>query len=515
MSDKKSIEKLFGDALGKGGSHPPKSTEDAIRKKLIEAGLLKEDKSKKRFFFGLWSISALVVLSVTLGYFLKDDHKNIARKAAQTEQNNRPALIGTEQQSNYNVQQDSLSSGGSEVQTVANENATHSNTNIKSTPVAGEDFKEDTKSIARNFTKPEKELKTANNKVPVNNKGAQPVNNRQNLKSIQADEKDPVTAANNAKAVSEENRNSGVQSDKNEKQDEEAAQNPGNKTAGEQGDSSIATSAIIAAQNTDTAKTAEKKNNLPPDSLAKEKNKKRISIDIFGAPLINSFKYQSINADFQPLADSSKKSESEKISFTAGVGINIPFKNFFVQPGISYSVIKSDFSKILSDTSGSHYNYADSILYILDSNHVVIDSVKFLVDSEWVSTSKTFIHSAVNKISVFEIPLWVGYKFSKGKFGIKLKTGASVSFITSVNTTLLDPYPYHVVLYDDIKNSPYRKNYFSLLAGASVIYNINDRFSIFLQPSFKYGLGSIFKSDYPVSKKIRSYSLGVGVRINF
>ena len=120
-----------------------------------------------------------------------------------------------------------------------------------------------------------------------------------------------------------------------------------------------------------------------------------------------------------------------------------------------------------------------------------------------------------NKITILEIPLWIGYKFSAGKFDIEIKAGVSVSFITNVNTTLLYPYSDSAIVYKDINYSPYRKNYFSILAAASLIYNINDRFSIFLQPSLKYGLGSIFKNDYPISKKINSYSLGAGLRINF
>lgn len=78
MSEKNYIEKLFRDALGKIGAPPPKDSKTAIEKKLIEAGLLKEDNSSKRTFFWLIGIIAFISISVTAGYLVINKNKNSA-----------------------------------------------------------------------------------------------------------------------------------------------------------------------------------------------------------------------------------------------------------------------------------------------------------------------------------------------------------------------------------------------------------------------------------------------------
>ncbi|HKR03581.1 MAG TPA: hypothetical protein VJY62_03020 [Bacteroidia bacterium] len=539
MSGKKNIENLFNDALGKAGTRPPKGTQEDIKKKLIESGYLKDNNSSKRTLFWLMGITGLALLSVTALYFLNDKNKNLSQTTTQSQQNNNAIATKEKQLSNESTRDNFPGRAGSPA--METESSTELDSINQGNPGSKRNFNSDTNSGSGIFSKQAEEEKE---ETSLNEKGKNSTGDGKKAQAVRHNRgKDNSPAENNFKSKSADNGNPGRISDENAKEDfvaeknqqTEETQKPEakplegpldsaavNDSSGIEGPQKQNTAAENdSTQNIDSLSVRENKKEVQPDSLSKIKNKKRFSIDLFAAPQISAFKVSG-DASYKSLTDVFEISETEKISFSAGIGLNIPYKNFFVEPGVNYSLVKSDFSyskpQMVWDTSGSHYNYNIYFSYILDSSGIPIDS--FLVkDSSWVtvanlSYSKISVKTS-NKISILEIPLWAGYKFSAGKFDMEVKTGASVSFITSIHTTLLPANSETVILYNDREDSPYRKNYFSLLAAANVVYNINDRFSIFLQPAFKYGLGSIFKKDYPVSKKIQNYSLGAGLRIKF
>ncbi|MEP7168443.1 MAG: hypothetical protein ABI855_03665 [Bacteroidota bacterium] len=544
MSDKKSIEHLFTEALSKASAHPPKGAKEDIRKKLMEEGLLKKDTSSKRFFFWLFGISALAILSVTFVFYMKDSENKMQQTTAQAQQNNKEPVSDKNAENNSDVKQKDFRIENSETPNGAKEDHNGSDERAKNNSAKTEKHNDDNKNDSGILAKTVKKTNDGTSNIRGEKNS---IANGEKNKYINQRKKDSSINENNFKLIVDKNGNSETfnnndetkifaseinnNTDKKQNQEGNVANPSADSSNGEANNLSENENKHsenefadgIAQQQTDTSKAEEKKQVSLADSVSKEKKKNKFSVDIFGAAQINSFQYQSSNADFQPLEDESKKSETVKTSFGAGLGICIPFKNFFAEPGINYSFLKSDFSHTISqvniDTSGSHYNFVFTQVYVNDSNGIPTDSFLVHSDSTWITLGDTSVLkipvNSSNKITILEIPLWIGYKFSAGKFDIEIKAGASVSFITTVNTTLLYPYSDSTVVFNDIKNSPYRKNYFSILAGANLLYNINDRFSIFLQPSFKYGLGSIFKNDYPISKKIQNSSLGAGLRINF
>jgi hypothetical protein len=539
MSEKKNIENLFKDALRKAGAPPPKGAGEDIKKKLIESGLLKDNNSSKRILFWMTGIIAFAIVVVTAGYFMENNNKNLTQAKIESGQNNREAAINKEKESNESIKVDSFQNED------MNENATHPDSINNGNSGSIQNFTANNRNLSQNFTKPPKREKE---ETSLNNKGKNLVNRNEEAKpAMDKLRENENHVENNFKPKSPESENSMAEKSKNGKDDSAAEKNeqalnmekrddkqpvesadsssvpgidnPGNGNPPgqnkEAGDSAI--------QNTDSIKGKEKEPQLLPDSLSREKNKKKFSIDLSVVSQVSNFKYESAIKSYETISGILNISETGKISFGGGIGINIPLNGFFIEPVINYSLMKSDFSyaksQINIDSSGSYYNYIDTTVYVWDS--ILVDTVPYTyhTDSSWVSKKDTSYSkitvNETNKISIIEIPLWTGYKFSTGKFDIEIKAGASVSFITSIHTFVLPANAESVFLYTDRKNSPYRKNYFSLLAGASLLYNINHRFSVFLQPSFKQGIGSLFKGDYPVSKKIQSYSIGAGLRVKF
>jgi hypothetical protein len=94
-----------------------------------------------------------------------------------------------------------------------------------------------------------------------------------------------------------------------------------------------------------------------------------------------------------------------------------------------------------------------------------------------------------------------------------MHAGISVAFLNQVNTTIISASDGSIISYNKQKGSPYRKTHLNVLASVQLNYKLGKRLSVFLVPSVKYGLKSVFKADYPLVKKINGYSICAGLRI--
>jgi hypothetical protein len=262
-----------------------------------------------------------------------------------------------------------------------------------------------------------------------------------------------------------------------------------------------------ARQNKESTKndsTALLKNKAKVDStvqsfLPKEKSKIRVGLDFSGGPQFNSIKYGSGSGNYQAYIDQSRQSEKETPSFTAAFGLVLTLNKFIIETGLKHSLLTSEFS------------YSESYNTI-DTSHSHADS-----SGNWIHVSDTIPgtthYMATNKISFLEFPLIVGYSFLANKFEIEVKSGLSLSLITNANTTIYSLNTGEVIRYDELSNSPYRKSLWNLLVATNMLYDLSGRVSVFFQPSMKLGLNSVFKDNYPVTKKVQSAFLGIGLRL--
>ena len=121
-----------------------------------------------------------------------------------------------------------------------------------------------------------------------------------------------------------------------------------------------------------------------------------------------------------------------------------------------------------------------------------------------------------NRMEAFEYPLLVGYRIRNARLGIELKTGASYTKFSNIHATLFSPTTYSYSYYDQNNaDSPFRTSYWSMLASINVTYKISEDFSLLLQPTGKFGMGGIYKSDYPINKTYQNYSIGIGIRYQY
>jgi hypothetical protein len=210
------------------------------------------------------------------------------------------------------------------------------------------------------------------------------------------------------------------------------------------------------------------------------------AFDFSGAPQFNTIKYGNGAYNYKSYIEESRQSEKETPSFTAAFGIVVSFNSFVMEMGMRHSALSSDFS--YAET----YHQTDSL------GNVITGQTHYL---------------ATNKISFLELPLLIGCRFHFDRFEMELKTGVMTSFITSANTTIFSLNTGNVVKYDELADSPYRKNHWSAIGALNMLYPITDRVMVFVQPSMKYGLNSIFKDNYSVTKKIQGVTLALGLRV--
>ena len=266
------------------------------------------------------------------------------------------------------------------------------------------------------------------------------------------------------------------------------------------------------------------KDNLP-DSVIKEKSKSpfKLSADLSAGPQFSTLQYEMNGDANSTYYESAKQSEKANSSITVNLGVNIQLRSFLFQTGIGSSSLKTDFSSTESsteyDTSRSHYNYVDTTYFIFDSSCVCTTSVTYHIDSTWESqidsSVKTFSQNGSNKISYIEIPFQIGYQFTAGRFDIELFAGTSIALLNQMNTTIISVVDGSIKTYRSKTNSPYRSSYWNFLGSAQVNYRLSKRFTVFLRPSVKYGLSSIFKSEYPLTEKVRRNSISAGFRVQF
>jgi hypothetical protein len=246
----------------------------------------------------------------------------------------------------------------------------------------------------------------------------------------------------------------------------------------------------------------------------------KLSLDIYGELPFNSISYDASN---QPYIDEVKESEKTRTALGAGAGLNVELNGFIFQTGIGSFLLKTDFtsseSTISVDTSGSHYNYTDSSFIVFDSSCTCTTSVTIHIDSTWISAHDTIVTkqpvTATNQVSYLTLPFLIGYRFSIGKLDLEIKAGTSISMLNTVKAKLISPVDGTIENYGDKSNSPFRKSYWSIIGSAAIHYNLSNRLSVFVQPAMKYGLNSIYKDNYPLTKKINSNSVVLGLRIHF
>ena len=503
MKENDNLEKHFRENLKGLEAGPPDGAKGSIEKRLVEAGMLKE-KSDNRG--GLWIFVLLALLVATplvIWVTKKTKHVTINAEQALATASAKNAMsgdetisIGTPQEtrsnnlaqsdaqsqniaSKYKEQKNQSEAGRKKVKTKLSQAllVTKEDAERKAQNYIAKQKKNKKKLSAENsHSLTERTQKTSNAIVIDNNVGEQSntekADKRLNVALAAADALPtlPVTISSTPEEQAQPPSENKPEAEKEEK---DTAQQPKDKPL---------------------------KDSTAKSPLVKQHALINVSFDFSGGPQFNSFKYGSgAITDNPTYVNHSQQSEKTTPSFSAAFGIVVTRNHLIVEPGIRHSTISSDFSYsdtyLTTDTSQSHFDTTGQWVHV-----------------ETTTPGETH-YIATNKISFIEFPALAGYGFRVKKFEIEIKAGALIGYITGANTMTFSLNSGDVVKYNELSNSPYSKICWSAIGAANVLYPLGERFSVFAQPSFKYGLNSIFKDNYSVTKKIQSVNIGIGLRV--
>jgi hypothetical protein len=258
----------------------------------------------------------------------------------------------------------------------------------------------------------------------------------------------------------------------------------------------------------------------------KKRNKilKNFSLELFAAPVYTTKSVSALNVspDYLNLR---KENEKSLVTYNLGLELKYSIKNFFLQAGINYSKVgeKIDYNKNLFaslDTSESGWQlysylkvFVDTINWDSTNGFAIMTTSVPTLDSIWEHFEDSVFNSVKekgnNELTYIEIPLMIGYSLGKGKLSCQLSAGVSYGILSGTKGKLLrtDASGFN----DIVIATPYRKNIYNFLFRIGCSYHFNEKISVFLQPSFKLNLNSVFESSYPVSQKYKSYGLNIGL----
>lgn len=259
--------------------------------------------------------------------------------------------------------------------------------------------------------------------------------------------------------------------------------------------------------------------NVDPKMIMKDSDneKKLFSLSLYVAPLVSKAKISASN-NYNEYLELRKESETAALSWSIGSDIEFNWNSWIVKTGINYSVYRNqkkyDYNFLVIDSANSYYEYDTMWVWIYDPPNLEYP-VMVGIDTNWIPVynNVNVVDNGINEWSYLEIPLLVGYNFDVNKFRFKLLTGVSVGFLIESKGKL--PYPKDIRLFEDFDNmeNEINKTMYNWIFQAGFTYQINNNWSVFVQPYYKQNIRSVFSSSYPVKQRFISVGLNCGVSV--
>ncbi len=115
-----------------------------------------------------------------------------------------------------------------------------------------------------------------------------------------------------------------------------------------------------------------------------------------------------------------------------------------------------------------------------------------------------------NTITYLEVPILVGYQMQYNKLSVAIKTGIGLGVLTSQNTYYITN---DLSTITEIKPESYNRLLYNYILRLSFTYNINKRFGIYIEPSFRANINSVLKKDNKFQQKY--YNAGSNIGLNY
>lgn len=246
----------------------------------------------------------------------------------------------------------------------------------------------------------------------------------------------------------------------------------------------------------------------------KEK-KSWLSLTLYASPAYTSAQITPNGADAEYL-NYRKDHETATLSWSAGLDLQLNFKNWYVQTGLAYSAFSNkrnyNHSFYAVDSLNSYYAVDTTWGLVFDppelGRPVIIG-----IDSTLVA-SYNDLNEGTNEWKYIEIPLVFGYKFNLNRFGIDIGTGLSYGYLAGVTgnvPSLREKNIFTDLAKDEQQYVSHQVNYILQLG---VSYYVTPKWSLVAQPYFKQNILSVFDTNYPVEERFRAFGIKLGLKIN-
>ncbi len=210
------------------------------------------------------------------------------------------------------------------------------------------------------------------------------------------------------------------------------------------------------------------------------------------------------------------------ISFQAGISLS----SFTDRPNYQFTGYTMDTSLVTQIIPGGYYNYTSIPILDLDYYLQTGDSEYiWVLDSTFIPKNDTLVVQQVdvrkyteykrthNTFTYVELPVMAGYTFSQGKVNLTLRGGVVFGLLSYSSGAI--PSPYSESGTAEIQNNNCKKILLSGITSLEIAYDATSRISIVTAPVYRFNLSSVFKNNYLVDQRFRSFGIKFGVRYSF
>jgi hypothetical protein len=250
------------------------------------------------------------------------------------------------------------------------------------------------------------------------------------------------------------------------------------------------------------------------------------SVDLFAGPelIINTINQNSSIGD-QAILEEVKPVCTD---FTFGANLKFHYNKFFIQSGLNYSSYGEQrlYQKNIEmhDTSGGFYTYNINSYITYDTIGWVDDPLQpggispqlsatlhsDTIGQHWNSQDSLYYDfeksSSKNRYRYIEIPVMLGYKVNHKNWGFSLAAGVSYGFKVAEQGKYIDN---GVIKTAFNTSSPYSGFTTNGIVSLGISYNINNRISVILQPTYKTNLQELNN----LSASYQNISMRMGLNI--
>lgn len=223
----------------------------------------------------------------------------------------------------------------------------------------------------------------------------------------------------------------------------------------------------------------------------------------FDQPNVSSVAFEAQGLDAFSNTVANVQMEEQTPAFSIGLGFDVGTKlspKIVLQSGITYQRYSSE--------SISSFELQNTVSGQNDAFLLAAD--RSLESSQNVNYTSTY--QVNNEFEYLSVPIEMGYLLVDRKFGFLLSSGMATDFFMK-NTISDDSNLRNEVTVNNGDSSPYKSVNLNAIVGGELYYAFNDNYLVALEPSYKFSIDGITKSDANFLSK--PHSLFVGFKFKY